>query len=531
MKTIFNNGFNWIRPAIGEFALSILLSIGDVVCVAVYPYLLSWIVDHFESLTPHDIFRCVGLLLLSVLLTLVIQYGNKIVKVRFETKIMSQLRSSLFHQILRLENSTFQASKIESYTTFLLNDLDDFYALFFENGIYFFSTCVMLATYTVVLYIMSPVMCVFVMGSLLLVLFLPSLLGKNFDPLTKKHMESRKDYVARTEELLRSHELYTKEMAEKSEHLELMKLTQMQSKKAILGRYRSLVQILSGSTLYIQLLLCFGVGLFLVVQDVISVGVFASSLIYVEYVSMSSVNLVDELLEMKSARAYFQQIQSLQGKKERSFLSLPALHQTLHLEKIAYRVENKVLLHPISVTFDPGKKYLITGPNGSGKSTLLKIVAGLLEPTEGAIVSNGKQGVKLKEKKAQRAKVQYIPQTRYLFEGTVEENLSFFQDQVENNMSKKMRELAERFGLGLALDLKIEKNGANLSGGEQAKINLIRGLIQDADWYLIDEPFNDVDVLSQKRILEYVQSLDATVILIAHGLNGNAFDQEIQLNP
>lgn len=94
-----------------------------------------------------------------------------------------------------------------------------------------------------------------------------------------------------------------------------------------------------------------------------------------------------------------------------------------------------------------------------------------------------------------------------------------------------MRELAERFGLGLALDLKIEKNGANLSGGEQAKINLIRGLIQDADWYLIDEPFNDVDVLSQKRILEYVQSLDATVILIAHGLNGNAFDQEIQLNP
>ena len=146
-------------------------------------------------------------------------------------------------------------------------------------------------------------------------------------------------------------------------------------------------------------------------------------------------------------------------------------------------------------------------------------------------MSNGKQGVKLKEKKAQRAKVQYIPQTRYLFEGTVEENLSFFQDQVENNMSKKMRELAERFGLGLALDLKIEKNGANLSGGEQAKINLIRGLIQDADWYLIDEPFNDVDVLSQKRILEYVQSLDATVILIAHGLNGNAFDQEIQLNP
>lgn len=320
-------------------------------------------------------------------------------------------------------------------------------------------------------------------------------------------------------------------MAEKSEHLELMKLTQMQSKKAILGRYRSLVQILSGSTLYIQLLLCFGVGLFLVVQDVISVGVFASSLIYVEYVSMSSVNLVDELLEMKSARAYFQQIQSLQGKKERSFLSLPALHQTLHLEKIAYRVENKVLLHPISVTFDPGKKYLITGPNGSGKSTLLKIVAGLLEPTEGAIVSRGKQGIELKEKKVQRAKVQYIPQTRYLFEGTVEENLSFFQDQVEENMRKKMRELAERFGLGLAMDSKIEKNGTNLSGGEQAKINLIRGLIQDADWYLIDEPFNDVDVLSQKRILEYVQSLDATVILIAHGLNGNAFDQEIQLNP
>ncbi|MFR7871941.1 MAG: ABC transporter transmembrane domain-containing protein, partial [Fenollaria timonensis] len=358
----------------------ILLSIGDVVCVAVYPYLLSWIVDHFESLTPHDIFRCVGLLLLSVLLTLVIQYGNKIVKVRFETKIMSQLRSSLFHQILRLENSTFQASKIESYTTFLLNDLDDFYALFFENGIYFFNTCVMLLTYTVVLYMMSPIMCVFVMGSLLLVLFLPSLLGKKFDPLTKKHMESRKDYVARTEELLRSHELYTKEMAEKSEHLELMKLTQMQSKKAILGRYRSLVQILSGSTLYIQLLLCFGVGLFLVVQDVISIGVLASSLIYVEYVSMSSVNLVDELLEMKSARAYYQRIQSLQGKKERSFLSLPLVHQTLHLEKIAYHVGNKVLLHPISVTFDPGKKYLITGPNGSGNSTLLKIVAGLLEP-------------------------------------------------------------------------------------------------------------------------------------------------------
>ena len=166
-------------------------------------------------------------------------------------------------------------------------------------------------------------MCVLVMGSLLLVLFLPSLLGKKFDPLTKKHMESRKDYVARTEELLRSHELYTKEMAEKSEHLERMKLMQMQSKKATLGRYRSLVQILSGSTLYIQLLLCFGVGLFLVVQDVISIGVFASSLLYVEYVSMSSANLVGELLEMKSARAYFQRIQSLQEKKNAPFYRFP----------------------------------------------------------------------------------------------------------------------------------------------------------------------------------------------------------------
>lgn len=505
----------YLKCAGWEFLLSNLLALADVVCVSYYPWLLSYVIDHFDFLQREDLVFVFSTFVLSIVLILTVSYLNKLVKARYEKKICRALRRDVFEGTARMSYTQFHGRKCEDYASFLMNDVEQLYAQFFENLIYLINSILMLLAYTLILALLNWQMCLVIMGSLVLILFVPQLVGRRFHRLNEALSAGKADYLSRCGEVLAAHDLMDNDNRERLCGLHHRQLDGMQEKQYALAKYRSFVQIFSGAALYVQLILCFVVGLLLAWFEIISVGLFASCLLYAEYVAQYSANIVDEFLEIRSSKTYRDRC--------REYLDVPQTvgaeaqdpFEVLELRGVSYEIEGKPILRDMSHCFLKGKKYLITGANGTGKSTLLKILAGVMPPSGGTVLFNGGSGYV-------HGAVGYVPQRRCVFEGTLADNISLFGEGDEN----RMKNLCTLANLNYPLNYRIKRNGENLSGGEVAKLCLLRELYRNREVLFIDEPMNDVDEQSQQDILNFLMELDKTIVIVAHGLGvREQFDQ------
>jgi len=180
-------------------------------------------------------------------------------------------------------------------------------------------------------------------------------------------------------------------------------------------------------------------------------------------------------------------------------------------EGLGFCYGDKEIFSGVDFDIVKGDKVAICGPNGSGKSTLLKLLCGLEDGYEGAILIDG---VELSQVDLQswRAHIAFATQEPYLFEDTVLENLTF------DGFATCDEALAVLEQLGIAAlaerAVKTQQNG--LSGGEKQKLSVARALLKKTEWLLLDEPGNNLDADSQRWLADFIRSTDKTLIYISH---------------
>jgi len=149
-----------------------------------------------------------------------------------------------------------------------------------------------------------------------------------------------------------------------------------------------------------------------------------------------------------------------------------------------------------------GDVLAVRGPSGSGKSTLLKMLARLLAPDTGNILYRGRDYTMISPQEWRR-KIQYLAQKPVMFEGSVEQNLllPFSLAVIARDLSydwvqadKYMREL------GLSTEM-LSQEATTLSGGEAARIALIRSLLINPEILLLDEPTAYLDEANRKKLI------------------------------
>ncbi len=487
-----------------EFISSQALSVTDVVLTAVYPFLLTYIIDNITTVSSHKLIIVFGTFVVSIVLLLLEQYLNKIVKQQYEKKIVYSLRHDLFSKLLDMNESTFCRNEPGVYASFIVNDIKTLYTLYFENLIYFVNEILKLVTYTVILLRINWIMCLVIIGSLLMLIFMPQLVGGKFESLNQDVSEKNADYLSSMTSFLESHEILDDKKDPVQKRHETI-LGRMQNSVYRQGKYRSLTQIFSGSALYIQLIICFVTGVILSYRQVITVGTLSACMIYVEYISMVSCNFLNEILDMKSSEVYRTRFTDYLNSENPEPKVVPAPEGTVAVHTLSYTIAGRQLFDNLSYQFEAGRKYVITGDNGCGKSTFLKILAQHIAADGEYLTAN-------------KDEITYISQTRYLFEGSVLENVLMFSEGDESTQCEIGKFLAD-LHFAHELEYQIEKDGTNLSGGEKAKICLVRGLIQKKPVILIDEPYNDVDEESSRLIEELLASSSSTVIMVSHILH------------
>ena len=187
---------------------------------------------------------------------------------------------------------------------------------------------------------------------------------------------------------------------------------------------------------------------------------------------------------------------------------------------------DKTVLHDINTTFETGKTNLIIGQSGSGKTVLMKNIIGLLTPTSGEVLFDGRDTVTMSKK----AKVELRREMGMVFQGsalfdslTVLENVCFpldmFSSLNSRERDKRAQECLERVNL---LDAQ-NKYPAEISGGMQKRVAIARAIVLNPKYLFCDEPNSGLDPKTSLVIDELLSGITKeygiTTIINTHDMN------------
>lgn len=182
--------------------------------------------------------------------------------------------------------------------------------------------------------------------------------------------------------------------------------------------------------------------------------------------------------------------------------------------------EGKEVLKELNLRVKEGEKVVLLGTSGSGKSSILKILMGMERAQSGTIRIGGLDTMDLGEDRIFK-EISYIQQEVFIFDGTIRENVSLFQ----NYREEELQSVIERAGLGnlvkeKGLDYLCGENGAALSGGERQRISIARSLLRKTPILLADEITASLDKENTYLVLDTLLNIENTTeILVLHDLD------------
>lgn len=205
----------------------------------------------------------------------------------------------------------------------------------------------------------------------------------------------------------------------------------------------------------------------------------------------------------------------------RTYVKFPSNFESLSLKNIRFvypKSENNILILD-QLNFNEKEIITITGPVGSGKSTLLRVIAGLLNPTEGHFFINGLE-VKQVSPTDWRSNVAWVGQDCVLFRGSLRENLLLAAPHVTD---ARLIQIIKLCGIDrmiathpMGLDMPLGEGGQSLSGGQRQWVALARALLADSQIILMDEPTSAMDMDGEKELLERLRTeIKGRLVIIA----------------
>jgi len=199
--------------------------------------------------------------------------------------------------------------------------------------------------------------------------------------------------------------------------------------------------------------------------------------------------------------------------------------ENLTISNLSYRYPktDSDQLQNITATITRGSSVCLFGHSGSGKSTLINILAGLITPTGGNLLSDN-NAIHKTNINSWRDQIGFLPQQIYLVDDTIASNIAFGQqrDQIDLERVIEVSKIANihdfvNSELPKAYDTVVGENGASLSGGQRQRIGIARSLYHDPDILIYDESFSGLDEKNRMEILDRLLALEnKTIILSSH---------------
>lgn len=289
--------------------------------------------------------------------------------------------------------------------------------------------------------------------------------------------------------------------------------------------------VLSGFITEIANLTVLILGVYLVMIKQFSIGmVMAFQGLLTNFMS-PVLTLVESNGQIQQMNAQIERVEDVMNYKERNqFLENEEDHikgklkGNINLNDISfgYARLQEPFLKNININIKQGDYISIVGETGCGKSTLAKVICGLYEPVGGTITYDQKQ-INQISKKTFSSSVSIVDQNIILFEDTIKNNVSMFNDEIPMKDIKQALddvlltdEINKREN---TYDYKMLDNGKDFSGGQRQRLEIARALATNPTILILDEATSGLDAETENSVIEAIKKRNITLIVIAHRLS------------
>lgn len=353
---------------------------------------------------------------------------------------------------------------------------------------------------------------------------------KKFDHLNNEQMESNAVVSSSIIEDIQGIETIK---ALNSEHVSYQKVNKQFTnflKKSF--NYTKIEALQSALKTFIQMslnIVILWVGARIVMHDQMQIGelmTFNALLAYFIEPLQNIINLQPTLQSAKVAQNRLNEVYLVKSEfdNDKKVDNINELNGNIEFKNVTYRYGyGQNILENIDLTIEQGEKLTIVGMSGSGKSTLVKLMVNFFSPVQGTITVNKHSTVDI-DKHVLRSYINYVPQTPYIFSGTIKENLLLGsrENVTEDDIKWACRIAAidqdiEKLPLGYETPL--DENAKVLSGGQKQRLTIARALLSPATVFIFDEVTSGLDSITEKQVVDNLTELtDKTIIFIAHRL-------------
>jgi ATP-binding cassette subfamily C protein LapB len=270
-------------------------------------------------------------------------------------------------------------------------------------------------------------------------------------------------------------------------------------------------------------------GVFLIQDGTITMGAMIAAVILGGRTLAPLSQLASAMSRANGARQAYRSLSAVmnddaeQQAQARSRLSRPHLSGEIEFKNVSYTFPgaDSAIIRNLSLKISVGQKVAVVGRMGSGKSTMSRLIAGLIEPSEGAVLIDGVD-LRQIDKSDVRRNVGVMLQDTWLFSGTVKENLQMgfyeYDDAHLLNIAKLsgVDDFVASHPQGY--DMELRERGEGLSGGQRQSINLARALLHDPNLLVLDEPTSSMDTATEKSVIGRLKvwAGSRTLVMVTH---------------
>lgn len=256
-----------------------------------------------------------------------------------------------------------------------------------------------------------------------------------------------------------------------------------------------------------------------------TVGMLVAFLIYRQYFSDAVVQLVTKGNEFRLLSLHLDRLADIvHAEAERAsdgYAPLGELDGRITLENVtfSYSPEDPLVVEDYDLEVAAGEMVTLTGPSGGGKTTLMKLMLGLYAPVSGRILIDGRD-LSTIDPAEWRSRVGVVMQDDRLLSGTIADNISFFDPEMDMERVVQAAQQARIHDTIVRIPMNylavIGDMGSILSGGQKQRLLLARALYQKPDVLFLDEGTANLDAETEKEIVSLIRDMNLTRIIVAH---------------
>lgn len=489
------------------------------------PFQMQLVIDQGIGRNDQDILTVIAVVFGAVI---VLQNITGLLRdwciVLFSNQFILQMASNLMRHLIRLPSSYFEKRHVGD----LISRMGATHAI--HNVLTQGLTAAIIdgligIVAGLLLFIYAPALALIVVVSIIIIMIINAMFYGRLRFLSEEAIKKsalEQSYLMETLRAIPTIKLYGNEISRENSWKNLF--VQSMNSSVAIERANLICNTLVNSVLGIQLILVVYIG----ARDVLSaaglsLGMLTAFLAYRQTFTDRCLSFTQQIMQLKLIRLQVDRVADIVLQpREPDLADLDPIEQAeLSFVDVSFRYgeTDKWVLRNVNLTIRDGEFVAIVGPSGGGKTTLLKLMIGLLTPTEGKILIDGRPATP-ERWRALRERTGVVSQTDNLFSGSLADNIAFFDPDMDlarvhsaatrARLNEEIREMPMRY------NTLIGDMGSSLSGGQQQRVLLARALYRDPAMLMLDEGTANLDPKNEEAIAELVAGLEITRIVVAH---------------